>query len=52
MNKDRKSGYYWVQLANEWFIADYDQEDDSWFMDGAFWIDREFQQIDENQITR
>lgn len=56
MNKDRKSGYYWVKLHNDYAgeIAYYQKTMDMWYLFGEQkrYTDVEFYQIDENQITR
>jgi hypothetical protein len=57
----RDSGYYWVKYKGEWHIAYYRHANkdnpDAWtltaYVDDSWWFyDSDFEEIDENKITR
>jgi hypothetical protein len=47
---ERKTGFYWVRIGDEWFVAKWQKEYDQWVRVGieSYFYDNEFDEIDEN----
>jgi hypothetical protein len=50
----REEGYYWVELYGEWYIGKYiiGEEENEWFIDGAYYYESTLDEVNENQIKR
>lgn len=50
----RQDGFYWVEINNEWIIAQYYESDNIWFVAGndCEYDNENFGQIDEQRIER
>lgn len=51
-NNKRDNGYYWVLINGSWEIAHYENNLWETVVDDYFIQESDFEDIDENQITR
>lgn len=50
---NRKQGFYWVRIHDEWEIANYDEFDNWWLTGSEFsYKEHELKEIDERIIER
>lgn len=49
---NRKEGYYWILLSEEWEVAYYDKDGWSSIWDGGAYQDDELKEIDERIIIK
>lgn len=53
-SEDRKNGFYWVVLDKSWVIAEWDGDEECWFLTNTedTFEDEDFDEIDEESIKR
>ena len=50
----RESGFYWVKYSNKWIVAEWEEENESWYLPGrsAEISTGCLSEVDERKITK